>query len=62
MDYTQEVRTETVFTLLQHRYYADSDAAGQPVGSPRWHYYVNTPEKGVRDVCQHLFLLTYPIV
>jgi hypothetical protein len=61
MDYSQEVRTETVFQLLVDRYYADLDAAGLPVGPPRWHYYVHTPEGGVRDVCQHVFLLSYPL-
>ena len=61
MGYSQEVRTETVFHMLQHLYYSEQDAAGQPVGPKRWHYAVKADAGVSRPVCRHVFLLNYPI-
>lgn len=60
MNCSQEVRTTTVFNLLKDQFYCDSDADGRAVGSSKWHYVVST-DKGIRTVCQHVFLLAYPV-
>ena len=39
--YSQEVRSSTVFSLLQHAYFADCDEHGMPVGAPYFHYVVH---------------------
>ena len=60
MGYTQEIRTSVVFNLLKEQFYCDEDKDGRAYGKPKWHYSVTT-DQGVRTVCQHVFLLAYPI-
>ena len=60
MALTQEQRTCTVWAMLKDQYYCEQDAAGKPIGKSKWHYVVNT-DQGRRCVCQHVFLLNYPI-
>jgi len=61
LGYSQEIRSSVVFSLLQDQFYCDSGPDGMPINSDRkWHYVVNT-EHGLRSVCQHVFLLVYPI-
>lgn len=61
LGYSQEIRSSVVFSLLQDQFYCDSGPDGMPINSDRkWHYVVST-EHGLRSVCQHVFLLVYPI-
>jgi hypothetical protein len=60
MGYSQEIRSSIVFRLLQDQYYCDSGPDGKPMGDPKWHYVVST-DQGSRLVCQHVFLLAYPV-
>ena len=61
LGYSQEIRSSIVFNLLQDQFYPDSGSDGMPISSDRkWHYVVST-EHGLRSVCQHVFLLVYPI-
>ena len=60
LDLSQEMRSSVVFSLLKDQFYCDSDAHGNAVGEAKWHYVVNT-DHGQRHVCQHVFLLAYPV-
>ena len=60
LGYSQEIRSTVVFSLLHDQFYCDSGPDGNPISDPKWHYVVST-EHGLRTVCQHVFLLVYPV-
>jgi hypothetical protein len=60
LGYSQEIRSSVVFSLLQDQFHCDSGPDGMPISDPKWHYVVST-EHGLRTVCQHVFLLVYPV-
>ena len=60
LGYSQEIRSSIVFSLLQDQFHCDSGPDGKPISTPRWHYVVSG-DHGLRSVCQHVFLLAYPV-
>ena len=55
---TQEARSATVYEQLRHGYYAEEGAAGEAVGTAKWHFRAGRAD---RLVCRDVFLLAYPI-
>ena len=56
LDLSQEARSTLVFHKLQEMWYAAPTAETKEEGPPKWHLAVRG-----RPVCQHTFLLAYPI-